>query len=406
MPKKDEIVVGLDLGTTKVCTVVAEASDTGELNILGVGSAASVGLKQGMVVSIDETVATIARAVEEAEQMSGVDVHSVVVGISGSHLRGINNQTSVGVRGGSVGEDDVGNVLDAARAVDLSRDEEVIYVAPQRYVLDAQDAIENPVGMAGERLSVDSHVITAAGSAMQNLQSCVQGAGLELDAVVPQPLASARAVLSQEELELGVALVDIGGGTTDLAIFAAGSVCHTFVLPLGGAHITRDISYGLSTPVKEAERIKVQFGCTLLGQVDRDGMLEVPSVGGHHPPKNVPQMLIAEITEARMEEILELVGREIERTGLRRHIGSGVVITGGGSLPSGAVELANLATGLTCRRGVPVGLTGLTDLAATAQNATAVGLARMALAEHALQHLGTVTPSGLKKFKHWVKEFF
>ncbi len=405
MPKKDEIVVGLDLGTTKVSTVVAEASEHGELNILGVGTAANAGLKQGMVVSIDETVEAIARSVEEAEQMSGVDIHSVVAGISGSHLRGINNQTTVGVRGGSVSPDDIANVLDTARAVELSRDEEVIHVAPQRYVLDQQDTIENPIGMAGDRLSLDAHVITGAASAMQNLTRCIQGAGLDLDGVVPQPLASAHAVLSQEELELGVALVDIGGGTTDLAIFAAGSVCHTYVLPLGGTHVTRDISYGLATPMKEAERIKVQFGCALVNQVDADTMLEVPSVGGR-APREVPQMLLAEITEARMEEILDLVGREIERTGLRRHIGSGVVITGGGSLPTGSVDLANLSTGLICRRGVPVGLTGLTDLAATAQNATAVGLARMGLTEQCAQGTDPPQAGGFSKLKNWVKEFF
>ncbi|MBI5137556.1 MAG: cell division protein FtsA [Nitrospirae bacterium] len=403
--KKDEIVVGLDLGTTKVCTVVAEHTASGELCILGVGSAACSGVKQGMVVSIEETVAAITKAVEEAEGMSGVDIHSVVVGISGSHLRGLNNQNTIGVKGATVTEDDIANVLDAARAVDLSRDEEIVHVAAQRYVLDQQETIASPVGMAGDRLSVDAHVIVGAGTALQNLLRCIDGAGLSLDAIIPQPLASAHAVLSQEELELGVALVDIGGGTTDLAIYAGGSVCHTWVLPLGGTHVTRDISYGLSTPMKDAERIKIQHGSALVNQVDADAMIEVPSVGGR-PPRDVPRLLLAEITEARMEEILDLVGQEIQRTGLRRHIGSGVVITGGGSLPPGTVELANLATGLIARRGVPVGLTGLTDLAATAQNATAVGLARMALTEVARAGAGQAGPKGLARLTSWVKEFF
>jgi cell division protein FtsA len=259
--------------------------------------------------------------------------------------------------------------------------------------------------MAGDRLSVDAHVIVGAGTAMQNLSRCIAGAGLSLDGVVPQPVASARAVLSPEELELGVAMVDVGGGTTDLAIFAGGAVCHTWVLPLGGCHVTRDISYGLATPVKDAERIKIQHGCALVNQVDADTMLEVPSVGGR-PTRDVPRMLLAEITEARVEEIMDLVGREIERTGLRRHIGSGLVITGGGSLPMGSLELANLATGLTTRSGLPVGLSGLTELAATAQNATAVGLARCALEEGQVQGGDTPSPSGLKRIKSWVKEFF
>jgi len=405
VPKKDEIVVGLDLGTTKVCTVVAELSDGGNLKILGVGSAECGGIKQGMVVSIDETVTAISKSVEEAETMSGVDIHSVVAGIGGAHLRGINNQATVAVKGDTVTEEDIASVLDAARAVDLSRDENVIHVSPQRYVLDSQDTIANPVGMAGDRLSVDAHVVVGAGTAMQNLDRCIRGAGLSLDGLVPQPLASAHACLSPEELELGVAMVDIGGGTTDLAIFAAGSVCHTWVLPLGGSHITRDISYGLATPIKEAERIKVQHGCALVNQVDADTMLEVPSVGGR-PTRDVPQMLLAEITEARIEEMMELVGREIERTGLRRHIGSGLVITGGGSLPQGTLELANLATGLTTRPGLPVSISNFAQLTATAQNATAVGLARLGLSSSGPQGGDPPPASGLTRIKSWVKEFF
>jgi len=289
--------------------------------------------------------------------------------------------------------------------VGLSRDEDVVHVSAQRDGLESQDTSSDPVGMAGDRLSVDAHVVVGAGTAMQNLDRCIRGAGLSLEGLVPQPLASAHACLSPEELELGVAMVDIGGGTTDLAIFAGGAVCHTWVLPLGGSHVTRDISYGLSTPIKEAERIKVQHGCALVNQVDADTMLEVPSVGGR-PTRDVPQMLLAEITEARVEEIMDLVGHEIERTGLRRHIGSGLVLTGGGSLPPGSLELANLSTGLTARPGLPVSISGLTELTTTAQNATAVGLARLGLSSAGPQGGDPPRAGGLTRIKSWVKEFF
>jgi cell division protein FtsA len=385
MAKKDDIVVGLDLGTTKVCAVVAEQADHGEVNVLGLGTAGSLGLKQGMVVSIDDTVEAIARAVEEAEGMSGVEVRAVVAGVSGSHLKGINNRATVGVKGGEVRPEDIVGVLDAARAVELSRDDEIIHVTPQRYVLDAQDVICDPVGLAGHLLSVEAHVITGAGSAVQNLLRCVQKAGLEVSGMVPQPLASALAVLSPEELELGVALVDIGGGTTDLAVFVGGSVRHTWVLGLGGNHVTRDISFGLATPIKEAERIKVQFGFALAERVEDDDRIEVPGVGGR-APRTVSRRLLADIIEARMEEMLSLVGEEIERSGLKRRIGSGVVLTGGGALP--------------------VALGGLTELAGSPKHATGVGLARFGLAQLASPVGALPAPKGLSRLKGWVKEFF
>jgi cell division protein FtsA len=405
MAKKDEIVVGLDLGTTKVCVVVAEQADKGELSVLGLGTAGSLGLKQGMVVSIDDTVEAIGRAVEEAEGMSGVDVHAVVAGVSGSHLKGINNRATVGVKGGEVRPEDIAGVLDAARAVELSRDDEILHVTPQRYVLDAQDAIADPIGMAGNLLSVEAHVITGAGTALQNLMRCVQRAGLEVSGIVPQPLASARAVLSPEELELGVALVDIGGGTTDLAVFVGGSVRHTWVLGLGGNHVTRDISFGLATAVKEAERIKVQFGSALPDTLGDDDRIEVPSVGGR-PPRTVARRLLAEIIEARMEEILALVGEEIERSGLSRRIGSGLVLTGGGSLVSGLMDLAGRTTGLNARRGNPVGLGGLTELAASPKHATGIGLARFALGRLHAPAGALAAPRGMSRLKGWVREFF
>ena len=406
MSKKDEeIVVGLDLGTTKVCTVVAERAENGNLSILGVGTSGNLGLKQGMVISIDETVEAIGKSVEEAEGMSGVEIHAVVTGISGGHLRGTNNRAMVGVRGGEVTADDIGNVLEQVRAVELSRDDEIIHVAPQKYILDARDAISDPVGMAGDRLAVEAHIITGTGTATHNLLNCVQRAGLQVAHMIPQPMASAYAVLSPEELELGVALVDIGGGTTDLTIFLDGSVWHTWVLPMGGNHITKDVSFGLATPLKEAERIKVQFGSALPDQVGEQSHLEVPGVGGHLP-KDVSQRLLAEVIEARMEEIMALVAEEIHRTGFAPRIASGMVITGGGSLLPGAMEIAEATTGLVTRRGVPTGLAGLAELATNPKNATAVGLTRCALSGMVDQGADLSPASGMRRLKHWVKEFF
>lgn len=405
MAKRDEIVVGLDLGTTKVCAVVAEQDESGDLNVLGVGHAGNLGLKQGMVVSIDETVEALGKAVEEAGTMSGVEIHAVVAGISGAHLRGINNRAVVSIKGPEVTADDVARVLEQVRAVELSRDDEIIHVAPQCYALDGRDAISDPVGMAGDRLAVEAHLITGVCTATQNLITCVERAGLTVEHIVPQPVASAHAVLSPEELELGVALLDIGGGTTDLAVFAGGSICHTWVLPLGGNHVTRDVSHGLATPVKEAERIKVQFASALPDGLDEADQIEVPSVGGH-PPRQAARRLLAEIAEARVVEILTLAAAELRRCGLARFIGSGIVVTGGGSLLPGTVELAGRLTGLMSRRGVPAGLQGLTELAATPQNATAVGLARCALQGMLSEAANLPPPTRMRRLKAWVAEFF
>jgi cell division protein FtsA len=404
MARKDDIVVGLDVGTTKVCTVVAEPKEGPEVTILGLGTASHSGLKQGVVVSIDETVEAIGKAVAEAEEMSGVEIRAVVAGVSGAHLKGINNRATVGIKGAEVRHEDLLGVLDAARAVELSRDDDIIHVTPQRYVLDGQDAVADPVGLAGNLLSVEAHVIMGAGTAVENLMRCIQKAGLEVTGMVPQPLASARAVLSPEELELGVALVDIGGGTTDLAVYVGGSVRHTWVLGLGGNHVTRDISFGLATPVKDAERIKVQFATAVAEETGEDDRIEVPSVGGRSP-RQVARRLLAEIVEARMDEILSLVGEEIERSGLSRRIGSGLVLTGGGSLLSGVVGLAKRTTGLSARRGVPASLSGLTELAANPKHATGVGLTRFAV-EGLAAPAGPAREEGVRRLTDWMKAFF
>ncbi len=406
MGKHDEIVVGLDLGSTKVCAVVAEYQDRDNLRVLGAASAPNAGIKQGMVVSVDQTADAIRKAVAEAEAMSGVEIHSVSASVCGVHLRGINNRTTVGVRGDEVTAHDVATVLDAVRAVELSRDDEVLHVSPQGYVLDAQDAIADPIGIAGDRLCVEAHVITGASTTIQNISRCIMRANLGLNQLVPQPLASALAVLSPEELELGVAVADIGGGTTDVTVFAGGSVCHTWVLPMGGSHVTNDIAQGLSTTVREAERIKIQFGTAQSTEQGPDEQLELPGVGGH-APTSASRQLLAEIIEARVEEILSLMHEDLLRTGLLEHIGSGLVLTGGGSLSPGTCALATDTTGMICRRGASVGISGLTDLASTPQNATAVGLTRHAL-QYAQDSAITVAdrPNGLGWIKRALGGFF
>ncbi|MDH4229879.1 MAG: cell division protein FtsA [Nitrospirota bacterium] len=405
MAKRDEIVVGLDLGTTKVSIVVAEQGDGGELKILGVGSAGCAGVKSGVVVSIDDTVTAITRAVEEAETMSGVDIHAVVAGIGGAQLRGLNNRAALGVRGEQVTDADVANVLDQVRAVDLGRDDDVIQVVPRRYMLDTHAAVANPVGMAGDRLSVEAHVVTGPATSMQNLLTCVERAGLQVDNIAPQNLASAHAVLSPEEMELGVAVLDIGGGTSDLAVFVDGALSHTWVLPLGGVHISRDVAYGLSTPLRDAERIKVQYGTAIAARVEATEQVEVPGVGGRDA-HNFSRQDLARIIGARMEEILELAAEELTRCGYLPRIASGVVLTGGGALLPGSVELARQVTALNARRAAPVGLTGLVDLAANPRHATAVGLARLALAGLASQGTEPARPRGVARVTRWMKALF
>ncbi|MDH5525921.1 MAG: cell division protein FtsA [Nitrospirota bacterium] len=406
MAKRDEIVVGLDLGTTKVSAVVAEQTENAPtLNVLGVGSAECSGIKQGAVVSIDATVKAIGEAVAAAEAMSGVDIHAVVAGVSGTHMRGLNNRAGVGVKGERVTMEDIGNVLEQVRAVELGRDDEVIQVVPRHYTLDSQSAIGNPLGMVGDRLSVEAHVVIGAASSVQNLLTCVERAGLQVDHLAPQQLASAHAVLSPEELELGVALLDIGGGTTDMAVFTDGALCHTWVLPLGGTHVTRDVSHGLSTPVRDAERIKVRYGTALTGEVDPSEQVEVPGVGGREG-HSAERRLLADIIGARVEEILELAAEELHRSGLSRRIGSGLVVTGGGSLLPGLTEVARRITGLPCRRGTPVALAGLVELAANPKNATAVGLARLALAGLTQGLAEAAPPRGVARITRWMQTFF
>ncbi|MCD4754355.1 MAG: cell division protein FtsA [Deltaproteobacteria bacterium] len=372
MERPGNIIVGLDIGTTKICAVVSEFNEKGA-EIIGVGTYPSVGLRKGVVVNIDNTVDSIQRSMEEAELMAGCEIGSVFIGIAGSHIKGFNSHGVIAVKGQEVSQEDVDRVIDAARAVAIPLDREVIHILPQEYIVDEQGGILDPVGITGVRLEAKVHIVTGAVTAAQNLIKCANRAGLDVVDIVFQPLASAEAVLTQEEKDLGVALVDFGGGTTDLALFTESAIKHTAVLGLGGNNLTNDIAVGLRTPSQEAEQIKIGHGSCLNSLVDKDQMIEVPSVGGRKP-RLLSRHILSEILEPRVEEIFTLVDREIERTGLKELLASGVVITGGSALLPGIAEIADQVFQLPTRIGYPQRISGLVDVVNGPMFATAVGL--------------------------------
>ncbi|WP_456431074.1 cell division protein FtsA [Thermosulfuriphilus sp.] len=372
MPTEKEIIVGLDVGTTKICCVVAEVDDQ-EVNIIGLGTHPSVGLRKGVVVNIESTVNSIRRAVEEAELMAGYEISQVYVGIAGSHVKGFNSDGVIAVKSGEVTEEDVARVIDAARAVAIPLDREVIHILPQEYIVDDQSGILDPVGMSGVRLEAKVHIVTAAVTAAQNLIKCANRAGLDVIDIVLQPLASAEAVLTEEEKDLGVALIDFGGGTTDLAIFSGGTIKHTAVLGIGGHNVTNDIAVGLRCPMSEAEKIKIRHGHCLASLVPPEETIEVPSVGDRRPRK-LSRQILAEIIEPRVEELLTLMDAELGKSGLKALISSGVVITGGSALIPGLPEMADQIFELPTRIGYPKGFKGLADVVENPKFATAVGL--------------------------------
>src|SRR5574342_651053 len=372
MAKSGDILVGLDIGTTKICAIVGEVTDGG-IDIIGIGSHPSKGLRKGVVVNIDATVASIKRAIEEAEHMGGCEITTVYTGIAGGHIKAFPSHGVVAVKDKEVRQQDVDRVIDQAKAVAIPLDREVIHVLPQEFVVDDQDGVKEPVGMSGVRLEAKALIVTGAVSSAQNIVKCAQRTGLNVADIVLQPLASSLAVLSEDEKELGVCLVDIGGGTTDIAIFHAGAITHTAVLALGGNHLTNDVAVGLRTPTHEAERIKKQYGCALASMVDKAETIEVPSVGGG-PPRVLSRQILAEIVEPRVEEISMLVQHEIQKCGMEEILASGIVITGGSTLLSGMPEMAEEVLGMPVRRGLPRGIGGLVDVVKSPMYATAVGL--------------------------------
>jgi cell division protein FtsA len=408
--RRDQILVGLDIGTTKICAVVAEVKEEGTVNIIGVGSSPSRGLRKGMVNDIELTVESIKKAVEEAELMTGGQINAVCTGIAGSHISGGHSRGVVTLKKREVTREDVQRVVETARAVAVVEPgRRILHVIPREFIVDDQDGIREPLGMSGGRLEVDVHVITGAVTSAENIIKCVNRAGLDVADIVLQPLASSEAVLSDEDRESGVAMVDLGGGTTDLAIYVDGSIRHTAILPIGGQHLTRDIACGMPTSQTEAEKIKIKHGIARVDLVKDDETLEVPAIGDR-PIRTVSRKDLAEVIEPRVEEMFELVRDEIKRVGYEGILGAGVVITGGTSMLEGMPDAAERVLNLPVRRGIPTGVDGLRDIAGTPMHATAVGLIL-----HAIRHadeLGAGARGGRRvgrvfgRMKEWMLEFF
>ena len=372
MKNQEEIIVGLDIGTTKICAVVAELS--GEtINIIGIGTHPSLGLRKGVVVNIESTVESINKAVKEAEMMAGCEISSVYAGIAGGHITGFNSNGIIAIKGNEITQADVDRVVEAATAVAIPMDREVIHVLPQEFIVDGEPGILNPVGMAGVRLEARIHIVTGAVTSVQNIIKCGHKAGLDICDIILEPIASSEAVMTKEEKEVGTAIIDIGGGTTDMAVFSNNNIKHTFVLSLGGNNMTNDISVGLRTPLAEAEKIKLKYGTCVADKVKNEETIEIADVNGAAARK-LPRQILAEILEPRVEEVFTLVKREIYRAGMKDFIKSGVVITGGAALLDGVTEIAESVFELPVRMGTPRRISGLVDVVNSPMYATAVGL--------------------------------
>lgn len=372
MQRQENIIVGLDVGTTKICAVVGEVEGN-KINIIGIGTHPSIGLRKGVVVNIESTVESIQKAIEEAELMAGCEISSVYAGIAGGHITGFNSRGIVAIKGPEVTKNDVERVIDAARAVAIPMDREVIHVIPQEFIIDDQGGIQNPVGMSGVRLEAKIHIVTGAVTSAHNIVKCANRSGLDVCDIVLEPLASGEAVLTDEEKDLGTALLDLGGGTSDLAIFLGKNIKHTFVLSLGGNNLTNDISIGLRASQAEAEKIKIKYGTCIAQDISNEETIEVPGMGGRKPRK-LPRQILGEILEPRIEEIFTLIKREILRAGMDNFITSGLVLTGGTSLLHGITDIAESIFDVPSRLGTPRGISGLIDVVNNPMYATGVGL--------------------------------
>lgn len=372
--KEDEkLIVGLDIGTSKVLAIVGELGTDGRVDIIGVGHHPSRGLKKGVVVNIESTVQSIQRAIEEAELMAGCQIHSVYAGIAGSHINSFNSHGIVAIKDKEVGSSDVERVIEAARALAIPADQKMLHILPQEYIIDKQEGIREPIGMCGVRLEAKVHIVTGAVSASQNIIKCIRRCGLEVDDIILEQLASSIAVLMEDEKELGVCLVDIGGGTTDICIFTDGAIRHTAVIPIAGDQVTNDIAVALRTPMQHAEEIKKQYGCALTQLAHSDETIEVPSVGDR-APRTLARQTLAEVIEPRIEELYTLIAAELRRSGFEDLVGSGIVLTGGSSKLQGMVELAEEIFHMPVRLGVPHNISGLTGVVENPMYATGVGL--------------------------------
>ena len=406
--KRENLVVGLDIGTTKICAIVGAMTSDG-LDVVGIGTSPSRGLRKGVVINIESTVNAIRKAIQEAELMAGCEIKSVFAGIAGGHIKGINSQGVIAIKNREVTNEDVRRVIDAAKALAIPMDREVIHILPQEFIIDDQDGIKEPLGMSGVRLEARVHIVTGAVASAQNIIKSCNKAGVDVGDIVLEQLASSEAVLTPDEKDLGVALVDIGGGTTDIAIFVDGAIKHTSVLSLGGNHLTNDIAVGLRTPTAEAEKIKQISGCCLTSMVGKDETIEVPSVGGREP-RILSRQLLAEILEPRVEEIFTLVNREIVKSGFEDLIASGVVLTGGSAILPGMPELAEQIFDLPVRRGKPIDIGGLIDVVNSPIYATGVGLVKYGSRNMQTRNF-VIGQENLfdrvtRRMKEWFGEFF
>ena len=405
----DTIVASLDIGTTKISVVIAKLHEDNNLEIIGLGHESSYGLSKGVIVNIDSTVKSIKKAVEEAELMAGVEVQDLTVGIAGGQIEGINSRGVIAVSGkkeDEITENDIARVISTAQSVSIPADREILHVIPQEFIVDSQEGIINPLGMSAVRLEAEVHLVTCLRSATINISKAVVQAGYQVKEIVLQPIASAEAVLNDDEKELGAIVIDIGGGTTDLLMYIANSIWHTHVIPLGGSNVTKDISYGLRTPNTSAEMIKKQYGAALGDIIDENDYFSVPLVGGR-PPAKVSRKMLASIIEPRMEELFSLVKQELEKTNYLSKIAAGVVLTGGASQCEGLVPLAENILNLPARVGYPINITGLSDKINDPMFATAVGLARFTADENEEYRPEIkATDSVLSKIGSFFREFF
>ena len=367
------LIVGLDIGTSKVAAIVGEITPDGEIEIIGIGSHRSRGLKKGVVVNIESTVQSIQRAIEEAELMAGCHIDEVYAGIAGSHVRSLNSHGIVAIRDREVFPQDIERVIDAAQAVAIPADQKVLHILPQEYLVDNQEGVREPLGMSGVRLEAKVHLVTCAVNAAQNVEKCIERCGLKVKDVILEQLASSYAVLSDDERELGVCLVDIGGGTTDIAVFTDGAIRHTAVIPIAGDQVTNDIAMALRTPTQNAEEIKIKYACALTQLARADETIKVPGVGDK-PPKELSRQALAEVVEPRYDELFTLVQAELRRSGFEDLIAAGIVLTGGSSKMEGVIELAEEIFHMPVSLGTPKHVTGLKDIVRNPIYATGVGL--------------------------------
>ena len=402
------MIVGLDIGTSKVVALVGEIGADGELEIVGIGSHPSRGLKKGVVVNIESTVQSIQRAIEEAELMAGCQIHSVFAGVAGNHIRSLNSHGIVAIRDREVIPADIERVLDAAQAVAIPADQKVLHILPQEYVIDNQEGVREPLGMSGVRLEAKVHLVTCALNAVQNIEKCIRRCGLEVEDVILEQLASSYSVLTEDEKELGVCMVDIGGGTTDIAIFTEGAIKHTAVIPIAGDQVTNDIAMALRTPTQYAEEIKIRYACALAKLAGPEETIKVPSVG-ERPPRDLSRQALAEVVEPRYDELFTLIQAELRRSGFEDMIPAGIVLTGGTAKMEGAVELAEEIFHMPVRLGVPQEFKGLTDVVRNPIYSTGVGLLHYGMkhhGEHGSGHSEQGKASPLERVKRWFKGNF